>query len=130
MSKKILYVEDNPINVSLVRRILKAGDYELLVSPDGPSGVSGAKQFQPDLILVDITLPGIDGLEVTRRLKMAPQTSAIPIIALTAHNMDGDRQRCLDAGCDGYVVKPIIPTELLNVIARFLAESGKPAAAH
>lgn len=117
---KILYVEDNPQNMRLVRKMLGSGGYEMLEAPDGLSGLQIAEAEQPVLILLDINLPDIDGIEVTRRIKSNPSLAHIPVVALTANAMFGDRERFLDAGCDGYLAKPVSKTELLNTLAYFL----------
>ncbi|GAB4324993.1 MAG: response regulator [Phototrophicales bacterium] len=126
MSHVILYVEDNPQNMRLVRKMLKGGGYEMIEAPDGQTGVRLALEFKPDLILMDINLPDIDGLEATRQLKSNPKCDHIPIIALTANAMHGDRERFIEAGCDGYIAKPITRNELLNTINYFLG-GDKPA---
>ena len=104
---KILYVEDNEDNVYVVQQRLTRAGYTVLVAPDGERGLAMAAADHPDLILMDLSLPGIDGWEVTRRLKAAPATRPIPIIALTAHAMTGDREKALAAGCDDYDSKPV-----------------------
>ena len=104
---KILYVEDNEDNVYVVKQRLTRAGYTVLVAPDGERGLAMAAADRPDLILMDLSLPGIDGWEVTRRLKAAPATRPIPIIALTAHAMTGDREKALAAGCDDYDSKPV-----------------------
>mgnify|MGYP006281845091 CR=1 FL=1 len=120
MTKTILYIEDNPQNMRLVRRMLSSEGYAMLEAADGPTGISLLRQHQPDLVLVDINLPGIDGLEVTRQIKADPDLSAIPVIALTANAMYGDRERYLQSGCDGYLAKPVSRKELLSAIENFL----------
>lgn len=120
MPVTILYVEDNPQNMRLVRKMLQTGGYGMLEAMDGVSGLLIAAQEHPDLILMDINLPDIDGMEVTGRLKADPILSKIPIIALTANAMHGDRERFLTAGCDGYLAKPVSRTELLNTLSYFL----------
>lgn len=117
---KILYVEDNPQNMRLVRKMLHAGGYEMVEALDGMTGLHVAEVERPVLILLDINLPDIDGIEVTARLKSNPQLAHIPIVALTANAMFGDKERFLDAGCDGYLAKPVSKTELLNTLAYFL----------
>lgn len=114
----ILYVEDNPQNMRLVRKMLKIGGYEMIGAADGYKGLEMAKEHQPDIILMDINLPDIDGIEVTKRLKEDPNFAHTPIIALTANAMYGDRERFLDAGCDDYLSKPVSKTELLNMIKK------------
>ena len=120
MSKRILYIEDNPDNRLLIRRVLQAEGYEVLEAVDGQSGLQRAAEVQPDLILMDINLPEIDGYEVTARLKQLPGLSRIPIIAVTANVMKGDREKTLAAGCDGYIQKPIDIDLLPGQIERFL----------
>lgn len=119
---KILYVEDNPQNMRLVRKMLHVGGYDMLEAVDGLTGLDIAAQERPDLILMDINLPDIDGMEATRRLKEDPDLNKIPIVALTANAMFGDRERFLEAGCDGYLAKPISKTELLNTLSYFLGD--------
>jgi two-component system cell cycle response regulator DivK len=120
MVSRILYIEDNPQNMRLVRKMLAGGGYGILEATDGLSGLEIAQQEKPDLILVDINLPDIDGTEVTARIKSNPELKHIPIIALTANAMFGDRERFLDAGCDGYLAKPISKKELLETVAEHL----------
>jgi len=119
--KRILYIEDNPENRLLVRRVLTAEGYTLLEAADGPSGVVAAEEHQPDLILMDINLPDLDGYEVTTRIKRNPELSRVPVIAMTANVMHGDRERSLAAGCDGYIQKPIDIDLLPEQIAKFLS---------
>ena len=121
MTVRILCVEDNPQNMRLVRKILKSHDYELLEAVDGLSGLNMAETENPDLILMDINLPDIDGLEVTRRIKAQEHLKQIPIIALTANAMFGDEERCLEAGCDGYIAKPVGKQKLLSNLEDYLA---------
>ncbi len=120
MSNKILYIEDNPQNMRLVRKMLRVGGYTMLEATDGTSGVMMAAEEKPDLILMDINLPDIDGVEATRRIKAMPELAKIPIIALTANVMQGDKERFTSAGCDGYLAKPVTRNELLNTIARYI----------
>lgn len=123
MGKVILYIEDNPQNMRLVRRMLvDSGGYTMLEAVDGYNGLEIIKNEQPDLILVDINLPGIDGLELTRRVKADANLAHIPIIALTANALYGDRERYLHAGCDGYLAKPVSRKELLSTVAAFLRD--------
>lgn len=120
MNAKILYIEDNPLNMRLVRKILKSLQYDMVEAIDGHSGLDMVAHERPDLILVDVNLPDIDGLEVTQRLKQDREFAHIPIIALTANAMHGDREHCLAAGCDGYIAKPVARQELKNVLGHFL----------
>ena len=117
---QILLVEDNPLNRELAEAILVRAGYEVLMAPNGESALATARSEQPDLILMDIELPGLDGLEATRRLKADPSLRAIPVLALTAYAMRGDEQRCRAAGCDGYLTKPIDRMTLLDAVARCL----------
>lgn len=116
---RILYVEDNPQNMRLVRKILKHAGHTMLEAEDGNTGLDVARSEMPDLILMDVNLPDIDGLEVTARLKADGAVAHIPIIALTANAMVGDREKALEAGCDGYLPKPISRKDLLEAIQEF-----------
>lgn len=118
--KRILYVEDNFQNKRLIRKILTAKGFEVLEADNGESGVEMAIQEVPDLILMDISIPGIDGIEATRLIKDHSSTTHIPVVALTANAMRGDRERFLAAGCDDYLPKPISTPDLLRVIHAFL----------
>jgi two-component system cell cycle response regulator DivK len=122
MAIRILYVEDNYQNYRLVTRMLGPRGFEVIGAEDGLTGLKMAHEQHPDLILMDLNLPGIDGLEATRQLKAAQDTASIPIVALTAKAMHGDREQGLDAGCDGYLQKPISTTGLLDAINRFVLE--------
>ena len=117
---KLLYVEDNEMNRDMLSRRLQRRGFEVLIAADGEQGVSLAAAERPDLILMDMNLPVLDGWEATRRLKAAPGTQHIPIIGLTAHAMASDRDRCLEAGCDDYDTKPVELTRLLAKIERLL----------
>jgi two-component system, cell cycle response regulator DivK len=120
MTAKILYVEDNPQNMRLVRKILQAAGYTVIEAIDGLSGLAMAAREMPDLILMDINLPDISGLEATQRLKASPQLSWIPVVAVTANAMHGDREMVLQSGCDGYLAKPVMKSELLQTVASTL----------
>ena len=120
MSKRILYIEDNPENRMLMRRVLVAEGYLMEEAVDGQSGMEKAAERPPDLILMDINLPEIDGYEVTARLKQLPNMQGVPIIAVTANVMKGDREKTLAAGCDGYIQKPIDIDLLPSQIESFL----------
>jgi CheY-like chemotaxis protein len=119
----ILLVEDNELNRDMLSRRLERRGYRVLIAVDGNQGVHMAKSEMPDLILMDMSLPVLNGWEATRRIKAAVETQAIPIIALTAHAMTGDRARALEAGCDDYDTKPIEFTRLLNKIQTCLNEA-------
>ena len=121
---KILLVEDNEMNRDMLsRRLLRKG-YAVVVATDGREGIAMARSEAPDLILMDMSLPLLDGWEATRQLKAAPETRSIPIIALTAHAMAGDREKAIEAGCDDYDTKPIEFTRLVDKIQALL--KGKP----
>jgi two-component system, cell cycle response regulator DivK len=122
---KILYVEDNFENRLLVRRILMAENYEVIEAGDAFQAMKIVETNQPDLILMDINLPEVDGYTLTARLKENPKLSQVPIIALTANVMKGDRERILDAGCDGYIQKPIDVDALPDQIRSFLGDVGR-----
>jgi CheY-like chemotaxis protein len=118
--KKILVIEDNTLNLKLVRSLLMLGDYQVVEADNAETGIELAKEQQPDLILMDIQLPGMDGLSATRELKTDPEVKGIPVIALTAYAMLGDEQKALEAGCVGYIPKPLDTKEFPNIISRFL----------
>ena len=107
MSKRILYIEDNPDNRLLVQRVLMVEGYIVEEAMDGPTGMKMVETNPPDLVLMDINLPDVDGYEVTARMKQLPSMLGVPIIAVTANVMKGDREKTLAAGCDGYIQKPI-----------------------
>jgi CheY-like chemotaxis protein len=116
----ILIVEDNEMNRDMLSRRLQRRGYEIVIAMDGEAGVAAAAEHRPDLVLMDMSLPVIDGWEATRRIKADPATSAIPVIALTAHAMAGDREKALAAGCDDYDTKPIELPSLIGKIARLI----------
>jgi CheY-like chemotaxis protein len=113
---KILYVEDNDDNIYMLKNRLSRAGFTVIIANDGEQGVAMAASEQPDLVLMDLSLPGIDGWEAARRLKAAPETRRIPIIALTAHVMPGDREKALGAGCDEFDTKPVDLPRLLTKI--------------
>lgn len=117
---KLLLVEDNEMNRDMLSRRLERKGYQVLIAVDGEQAIAMATSALPDLILMDMSLPVIDGWEATRRLKSAAETCGIPVIALTAHAMVGDRQLALDAGCDDYDIKPIDLPRLLEKIEALL----------
>ena len=119
---KILLVEDNEMNWDMLSRRLRRKGYEVVIAVDGEQGVAMAVSEAPDLVLMDLGLPVLDGWEATRRIKAAPETQYIPVIALTSHAMVGDRERALEAGCDDYDTKPIEFQRLLEKIAALLEE--------
>ena len=117
---KILYIEDNLDNRILVRRVLQVEGYQVLEAEDGPGGIELALKECPDLILVDINMPNMDGYEVTRRLRALDQFRGVPIIALTAKVMKGDREKTLESGCSGYIEKPIDVDRFPTQVSVFL----------
>jgi two-component system, cell cycle response regulator DivK len=118
--KKILVIEDNETNLYLLRYILHSQGFEVLEAMTGKTGVEKALTEKPDLILMDIQLPDIDGLEATRRIRSSAADGKVPIIALTSYAMTGDRQMALDAGCTGYIAKPINPETFMADIQKYL----------
>ncbi len=121
--KKILLVEDNEMNRDMLSRRLVRNGFEVAIAVDGEQGIAMAQSERPDLILMDMSLPVIDGWEATRRVRASGTTSAIPIIALTAHAMSGDREKAIEAGCDDYDTKPIEMPRLLEKINALLGRS-------
>ena len=122
---KILIVEDNEMNRDMLSRRLARRGYTMVVAVDGSEGVEKARTDTPDLILMDMSLPGIDGWEASRRIKADPATASIPIIALTAHAMTSDRDKAIQAGCNDYDTKPV---ELPRLLGKIEALLGKPPA--
>ena len=123
---RILYVEDNEDNVYMLSQRLKKHGFEVLIASDGEQGIELARQQRPDLILMDLGLPSLDGWSAARLLKEAPDTRPIPIIALSAHTMPGDRERALAAGCDEYDAKPVAFDRLLTKIRDLLHSRTLP----
>ena len=123
---KILLVEDNEDNRDMLARRLQRKGYVVIVAVDGREGVDLAANERPDLILMDMSLPVLDGWDATREIKTAPATEAIPIIALTAHAMSGDREKAMEAGCDDYDVKPVELPRLLTKIEALLSRGAAP----
>jgi len=115
----ILYIEDNEQNYYLVKVLLNTRDYKVIWAQDGREGIDKAVQSKPDLILLDIQLPVMDGYEVARRLRSNPELSKIPIVAVTSYAMTGDREKTLGAGCNGYIEKPIDPDTFLAQIDKY-----------
>jgi CheY-like chemotaxis protein len=122
---KILLIEDNEMNRDMLSRRLIRRGYEVAVAVDGAQGVAMAQSEKPDLILMDLSLPGIDGWEATRRIKAGADTKHLPVIGLTAHAMAGDREKALEAGCDDYDTKPIELDRLIGKIESLLANDAK-----
>lgn len=123
---KILLVEDNEMNRDMLSRRLERKGYEVLIAVDGNQGVTMAQSEAPALILMDMSLPVLDGWDAARQLKSTPATQSIPIVALTAHAMSGDRDKALEAGCDDFDTKPIELTRLLEKIEVLLARKTSP----
>ena len=119
---KILYIEDNPENRMLILRVLEAEGYMVTLAPNARDGLAQAMADPPDLILMDINLPGVDGYTTTARLKATPGLEMIKVVALTANVMRGDREKTLAAGCDGYIQKPVDVDQLPRQIARYLED--------
>lgn len=120
---KILIVEDNEMNLDMLSRRLERRGYDIIIATDGSQGVNLTKEQQPDLVLMDMSLPIMDGWEATRRIKSDPDSQQIPVIALTAHAIAGDREKALAAGCDEYESKPVKFPRLLAKIQDFLGEA-------
>jgi two-component system cell cycle response regulator DivK len=121
---KILYVEDNEDNVYVLKNRLTRAGHTVLIAPDGAQAVTMAATEQPNLILMDLSLPVVDGWEATRRIKAAPETRHIPVIALTAHAMAGDREKAMAAGCDDFDTKPVEMSRLLDKIEALVKRAG------
>ena len=122
MNETILIVEDQEDNRKILRDLLTSKGYAVIEVRDGYQGIQKTLEHHPDLILMDIQLPGIDGYEVIRRIKKNPLISGIPIIAVTSYALSGDSQKAFDAGCDGYVAKPYSPKKLLGIIQDTLSQ--------
>ena len=120
MSKKILVVEDTEDNRQILRDLLGAAGYEMVEAHDGAEGVAKAAEHMPDLILMDIQMPVMDGYEATRRIKANPELKAIPIVAVTSYALSGDEQKTRDAGCDAYIAKPYSPRQMLAKVKEIL----------
>jgi len=120
MAEKILIAEDNPRNMKLLRVTLRPHGYTILEATDGEQALEAAIKEKPDLVIMDMQLPKVSGLEVTKRLRQIPAFAHIPIIAVTAYAMKGDRDKFIDAGCDAYLAKPVNTRELPGVVAELL----------
>ena len=122
MKRKILLVEDNPATIDVIQKELEFLGYESIVAEDGKEGVDKATSILPDLIIMDISLPKMDGLEASTAIRKNPKTQTIPILAATARALPGDKEKCLQAGCDDYIAKPFTHRELGAVIKKLLKE--------
>ena len=120
----VLIIEDNELNMKLVRSILQLGHYQILEAGDAETGIQLAREHLPDLILMDIQLPGMDGLQATRIIRKDPILSEIPVMALTSYAMQGDEQKATSAGCTGYIAKPIDTRNFLDILAGYLKPQG------
>lgn len=118
---RILLIEDSPVNSYLVSRLLGKHGYEVVVRDDGGAGLEEALRQPPDLVLLDLLLPTMDGWDIARSLKADPRTRDVPIIALTTQAMDGDREKAIEAGCNAYVTKPVHVPDLLELVQRMTA---------
>jgi len=123
---KILLIEDNEMNRDMLTRRLERRGFQVVSAVDGRAGIAMGEQEAPDLILMDMSLPDLDGWEATRLLKSSPRTRSIPIIALTAHAMSGDRERAMEAGCDDYDTKPVELGRLLEKIGSLIRNAASP----
>lgn len=124
MARKILLVEDNPQNRYLVTFLLEKNGYDVVVAEDGEEAISAVAEHVPDLILMDVQLPKLDGYEATRRIKSDQRFASIPLVALTAHSMKGDRGKAMAAGCDDYVTKPVDADQLIGRIKDLLGDTA------
>jgi two-component system, cell cycle response regulator DivK len=124
MNQRILVVEDTEDNRQIIRDLLSSVGYELIEAMDGAEGVALAESQHPDLILMDMQLPVMDGYEATRRIRSIPELARVPIIAVTSYALSGDEAKTREAGCDGYVAKPFSPRELLAMVRQFLPEAS------
>lgn len=124
MNKRILLIEDNEQNRYLVTFLLQARGWEVAHAADGPAGLALAGEIAPALILLDIQLPGMDGYAVARALRANPGLDAIPVVAVTSYAMPGDRERCIESGCNGYMEKPIDPQTFAAEVERFLVPAA------
>jgi len=123
-SKTLLVVEDNPINMKLIRCVLSLHDYRILEARDAETGIELAHRHRPDLILMDIKLPGMDGLSAAALIRRDPDLSGVPIVAVTSYAMLGDAERAIKAGCTEYMTKPINTRTLVNTVGRLLKTPG------
>jgi CheY-like chemotaxis protein len=119
--KRVLVIEDNELNMKLVRSLLQIGKYQVVEAPDAETGIRMAQEHHPALILMDIQLPGMDGLSATRLLKQDGDLKEIPVVALTSYAMQGDDEKALEAGCTGYIAKPINTRTFLDTLEKYMA---------
>ena len=122
--KTILVVEDNELNMKLVRGLIKIGKYGMLEAIDAESGIEQIREQRPDLVLMDIQLPGMDGLSATKIIKEDPSLKDIPVVALTSYAMQGDEEKALEAGCTGYIAKPIDTRKFLETVSQYLTDDN------
>ena len=122
MKRKILLVEDNPATVDVIQKELEFLGYDSIIAEDGKEGVDKAVSQMPDLIIMDISLPKMDGLEATTMIRQNPKTKSIPVLAATARALPGDKEKCLQAGCDDYIAKPFTHRELGAAIKKLLKD--------
>ena len=120
--KTILVVEDNTLNMKLVRGLIKIGKYRMIEAIDAESGIELIREQRPDLVLMDIQLPGMDGLSATKIIKEDPELKDIPIVALTSYAMQGDKEKALAAGCTGYIAKPIDTRKFLETVSQYFKD--------
>ena len=121
-TKTILVIEDNELNMKLVKGLIKIGKYRLLEANDAESGIQQIREQRPDLVLMDIQLPGMDGLSATKIIKEDPELKDIPVVALTSYAMQGDEEKALAAGCTGYITKPIDTRNFLKTVSEYLKD--------
>ena len=122
-NKTILIIEDNALNMKLVRSMLQLAHYEIVEAQNAEDGIKLAGMHLPNLILMDIQLPGIDGLDATRIIKKDPNLAHIPIVALTSYAMQGDEEKAMSAGCSGYIAKPIDTRNFLDILSQYLTQN-------
>ena len=123
MSKTVLAIEDNKVNMLLVSRVVEAEGYELLRAEDGPEALDLLKETRPDLILLDVNIPGINGLDLARMIRDDEKLATVPVVATTANVLVGDKERCLEAGCDEYLPKPLDIRRLREVMDHYLGNN-------
>ena len=127
MKRKILLVEDHPANIEMLRMGLEFLGYAVMVAENGKEAIEMAASNLPDLIVMDILLPKVSGLEAASKIRSNPKTKSIPILAATALAMPGDREKCLEGGCDAYIAKPFTPKQLAAAIEKLLKDQSKPS---